>query len=110
MKIHNPANTGFSRLSVMVLIITLAAGIVSVSCSGSEEVKPAEVKKNLKSPEEIADSSMAFSGDIAQTTCLECHPAVRDGGFDIDFEKVKAAGMVRGKNMDVDKAKKSSEK
>jgi len=101
MKINNLKNRGFAKLSVLALILILVAGLLTVSCSGSDSDKKAAVKEVKKSIEEIKDSSVEFSGNIAQATCLECHPAVKDGGFDIDFEKVKAAGMIRGKNMDI---------
>ncbi len=93
----------------MVIVFT---ALFLVSCSGSDEKSTAAVIEN--SPEvnkDISDSSMEFSGQIAQTTCLECHPAIKDGGFDIDFTRVKEAGMIIDKGQDVKKEdKQESEK
>ena len=112
MNKNNNRNKGFSKLSFIMIVVFLAVVLVLVSCSGSDK-KGSEEKSEPTSEVKsvISDSSMNFSGKIAQTTCLDCHPKLKDGGFDIDFTKVKEAGMVRGKNMDIDKEdKKESEK
>ena len=103
MKINKLKNRGFTKLSVLAVILILAAALLSVSCSGSENNNKSEVKEIEKSIEEIKDSSMEFSGNIAQTTCLECHPEVKDGGIDIDFTKVKTSSVAHSNNNDLKK-------
>lgn len=112
MKIKNYANKGFSKLSVLLFITALAVTLIFVSCSGSDEKSnPVENKDSLKSAKDISDTSMKFSGMISDTTCLDCHPEMKDGGFDIDFSKVKEAGMIIDKGQDVLKEdKKESDK
>ena len=111
MKINNYMNKGFSRLSVLAILVFALIIIFLASCSGGEDNKVAENRsgKSLSSSES-PDSSTTSSGLIAQTTCLDCHPGMKDGGFDIDFSKVKEAGMIIDKGQDVIKEdKKESE-
>lgn len=104
MKINNLKNRGFSGLSVFVITIILASSLFLVSCAGSEkDNKTATGKEITKSIKDISETSTEFSGNVAQTTCLECHPAVKDGGFDIDFGKVKTSSVAHSKNVDVKK-------
>ena len=83
-------------MAIVILALFLA------SCSGGEDN---EVTENMSgkslSSSESPDSSSTSSGLIAQTTCLDCHPGMKDGGFDIDFSKVKEAGMIIDKGQDV---------
>ncbi len=101
MKIKNLKNKGFSRLSVFVIIVILVSVFFLVSCSGSEDnnapVKTEDAKEGKK---DISDSSREFAGNITQTTCLECHPEVKDGGFNIDFKKVTTSSVAHSKNID----------
>ena len=104
MKINNLKNRGFVRLSVFAVIVILVSALFLASCSGSEDNNEAvETESNTEVKKDISDSSREFAGSIAQTTCLECHPAVEDGGFDIDFEKVKTSSVAHKKNVDVKK-------
>ena len=105
-------NKGFLRSSLLLTIAIVIAALFLVSCSGSDEKNIAIKSDNVaEADKDISDSSMEFSGLIAQTTCLDCHPAIKDGGFDIDFSKVKEAGMIIDKGQDVIKEdKKKSEK
>ena len=111
MKINNLKNRGFTKLSVLVVFLILVSGLLSVSCSGSENNKKTVVKESEKSVDEIKDSSVKSSGNIAKITCLECHPEVKDGGFNIDFNKVKTSSVAHSENVDVkQKATEESEK
>jgi len=102
MKINNLKNKGFKRLSIFTVVVVLVSVFFLASCSGPEDNnKAVKTEGTADVKRDVSDSSREFAGNIAQTTCLECHPAVKDGGFNIDFEKVKASGMARGKNMDV---------
>ena len=103
MKINNLNNRGFMKLSVLVFMVVMAAVLLSVSCSGSDNKKTV-LKETERTAEEIKDSSMAFSEDIVKTTCLECHPEVKDGGFNIDFTKVKTSSVAHQKDPEAKKA------
>jgi len=105
MKIFNGTHKGFSVSPVLMILLLIPALFILASCGdASAESKPA-LKEVEKPAEEIRDNSMEFSGNVAQFTCLECHPRALEGKSDVDFNKVRAAGMSRGKNMDVRKEK-----
>jgi len=104
MKINNLKNRGFLRLSVFAVMVVLVCVLFLASCSGSEENNTAvKTEGTTDVNKDVSDSSREFAGNIVQTTCLECHPAVKDGGFDIDFNKVKTSSVAHSKNMDVPK-------
>lgn len=104
MKINNLKNKGFLRLSLFAVVVVLVLVLFLASCSGSEDNNSAvKTESTTEVKKDISDSSREFSGNIAKTTCLECHPAVKDGGFDIDFEKVKTSSVAHSKNVDVKK-------
>ncbi len=113
MNKNNNVKNGFSKLSVLVvLMVVIFTVFVFTSCSGSDDNnKKADIETTSEVKNDISDSSMEFSGNIVKTTCLDCHPGMKDNGFDIDFTKVKEAGMIIDKGQDVIKEeKKESEK
>ncbi len=103
MNINNIKKRGFSRLSILSIFLVLVIVLLSVSCSGSENNNKTAVKEIEKSVDEIKDSSVVSSGNIVQTTCLECHPEVKDGEFSIDFNKVKTSSVAHSEKADVKK-------
>ena len=112
MNKKNIRNKGFLRSSLLLTMAIVITALFLVSCSGGEDKS---VTGNSSDNSSIVsgspDSSNTASGLIAQTTCLDCHPAIKDGGFDIDFTRVKEAGMIIDKGQDVIKEdKKKSEK
>jgi len=111
MNIKN-TKSGFSKLFIMAVLVVVLSILFLFACSGSDETDKVVQKKNVSiEMKDIKDTSMEFKGSIAQTTCLNCHPALKDGGFNIDFTKVKEAGMIIDKGQDVIKEdKKESEK
>jgi len=109
-KINNLRNRGFVKLSIPVVLIITAAALIIAGCSGSDENKPAPVSDNVSEVQKnISDNSMTFSGKITEATCLECHPSIKDGGFNIDFDRVRKEKMLVGKGMELKKAQSDSD-
>ena len=111
MKLKNKNKAGLHPFLLSGFLLLLWAGLMTTGCSGDKTGAPVDPTPAVqKSPEEIADQSMKFSGHVLETTCLECHPSMAEGEFNIDLEKVKSAGMMRGKNMDIPKPDKKETK
>jgi hypothetical protein len=107
----NRLNTQMKQLpgNLFLGVAIILFSLIAISCSGDSK-QSATVTDNSPEVQTVAagDPGTA-SGMVVQTTCLECHPAIKDGGFNIDLQKVKKEGMLVGKGMELKKNQSASD-